>query len=64
MLQAAAYSNIKNIEVLGAVVYTGSDNEGHKRAAFFGGSGHAHFIVDNVGVPAKNVLDMLEIYFK
>ena len=60
MLQATAYSNVEDIEVLGAVVYTGPDNEGYKGAAFFEGSGRAHFTVDNLGVPAKNVLDMLE----
>ncbi|KAF8550354.1 hypothetical protein OG21DRAFT_1525178 [Imleria badia] len=61
---AAAYSNVEDIEVLGAVLYIGPDDKGRKGAAFFEGSACAHFIVENFGVPAKNVLDMLETCFK
>ena len=60
----AAYSNIDDIEVIGAVLYTGPNDDGQKGAAFFGGSTHTHFILQNLGVPAKDVLDMLKTCFK
>ena len=59
-----AYSNIEDIEVIGAVLYTGPDDDGQKGAAFFGGSTCAHLILQNLSVPAKDVLDMLETCFK
>ena len=59
-----AYSNIEDIKVIRAVLYTGPDDDGRKGAAFFGGSTRAHFILQNLGVPAKDVLDMLETCFK
>jgi hypothetical protein len=59
-----AYSNVEDIEVIGAVLYTGPDDDAQKGAASFGGSTQAQFILQNLGVPAKNVLDMLETCFK
>jgi hypothetical protein len=55
---------VEDIEVIGAVLYTGPDDDAQKGAASFGGSTQAQFILQNLGVPAKNVLDMLETYFK
>ena len=59
-----AYSNIEDIEVIEAVLYTGPNDDGRKGAAFFGGSTCAHFILQNLCVPEKDVLNMLKTCFK
>lgn len=55
---------MEDIEIIGVVVYIGVEDEARKKAALFGGSDRAHFLLNNLNISARAALDMLTTCLK
>lgn len=52
------------MEVFGGVIYTGDDHDARKGSAFFGGTDRARWMMDQLNIPVKSALSILETCFK
>ena len=59
VLQAAAYHNLNEIEVVGAIVYTGTDAAARQASAIFGGSTLVQDMIHNSRTDVRKILDRM-----
>jgi hypothetical protein len=57
--QAAAYHNINEIEVVGALVYTGTDAAARQTSTLFGGSALIQDMLVDTRTDVRRILDRL-----
>jgi hypothetical protein len=55
---------MEEIEVIGAIVYTGPDAAARQTSTFFGGSQLFHKLLDDNAVDVRKVIDRITTYFK
>jgi hypothetical protein len=59
MKQAGAYHNLEDIEVVGAIVYTGIDAGAKQLSTVFGGSDTIQQLIENNKINVRKLLDKL-----
>lgn len=57
--QAAAYHNINEIEVVGAIIYTGTDAAARQTSTLFGGSALIQDMLVDSRTDVRKILDRL-----
>ncbi|EPS94430.1 hypothetical protein FOMPIDRAFT_89586 [Fomitopsis schrenkii] len=62
--RAASYSNCEDMEVIGAIIYTGQDGGANQLSALFGGSDAVRKLLVNNQVNAREILDNLTTSLK
>ncbi|KIJ58433.1 hypothetical protein HYDPIDRAFT_171271 [Hydnomerulius pinastri MD-312] len=61
---AEAYSNMNDLDIVGAVIYTGSDLAAHAGSSLFGRNDCVKTLVDNFHVDMHGIIDFLETSLK
>jgi hypothetical protein len=63
-LQAASYHNLDEIEVVGVMVYTGTDAAGHQMSTIFGGSTVVQRILSDSRSDVRKIIDRITTEIK
>ncbi|KAI6144679.1 hypothetical protein BKA82DRAFT_26761 [Pisolithus tinctorius] len=59
-----AWSNLKDIEIVGAVMYVGQDPAGHQTFGIFGGSEMIRNFINENGIDVQSLMDKYTVIFK
>jgi hypothetical protein len=62
--QANSYANLEDIDVVGAVIYKGTDAAGRQLSAVFGGSDAVRKLIEDNRVDVRTRLDQLTTSIK
>ena len=63
-MKAASYSNCEDLEVIGALIYTGQDGGAKQLSALFGGSDAVRKLIVNHQINVRELLDKLTTALK
>ena len=59
LFQAAAFHNLEQIEVVGAIVYTGTDAAARQTSTIFGGSSLVQDILSDTRSDVRKIIDRI-----
>ncbi|KAF9233701.1 hypothetical protein BU15DRAFT_79862 [Melanogaster broomeanus] len=62
--RSEAYSNMNDLDIIGAVIYNGPDHAAHAGSSLFGGNNRVKTLIDNFQVDIRGLLDILETALK